>query len=247
MTIIPAIDILGGECVRLSQGNYDEATVYDADPVSVARSFYKAGATRIHIVDLDAAHGDPERNRRVIRKIRKAVPRAILELGGGIRRDDDIETLLDMGIDRLVLGTTFARRPQLVQGWSAHYGSVFLAGIDAREGRVQVSGWEEATSVEARDLAKRAGEYGAAGIIYTNIARDGMLEGPAVDETNAIADAAALPVILSGGVRNMEDLQTIEATRNPNIVGVIVGKALYEDRFDLKELFQAYPGEQGEW
>jgi phosphoribosylformimino-5-aminoimidazole carboxamide ribotide isomerase len=247
MTIIPAIDILRGECVRLSQGNYNEATVYDADPVSVARSFAKAGATRIHLVDLDAAHGDPERNRRVIRKIRKAVPRAVLELGGGIRRDDDIETLLDMGIDRLVLGTTFARRPHLVQGWSAHYGSVFLAGIDARDGRVHVSGWEEATSVEASDVATRAKEYGAAGIIYTNIARDGMLEGPAIEETNMIAETAQLPVILSGGVRNMDDLKTIEDAGRPNLVGVIIGKAIYEDRFDLEELFRSYPGEEGDW
>lgn len=247
MTVIPAIDILGGECVRLSQGNYDEATVYDADPVAVARSFAKAGATRIHIVDLDAAHGDPGRNRRIIRKIRKAVPRAVLELGGGVRRDDDIETLLDMGIDRLVLGTTFARRPQLVQGWSAHYGEVFLAGIDAREGRVQVSGWEEGTSVAAVDLAQRAREYGAAGVIYTSISRDGMLEGPAIEETNEIAVAAQIPVILSGGVSSLEDIRAVAETGAGNIVGVIVGKALYEGRIDLKEAFEAYPGEQADW
>ncbi|MFW5786195.1 MAG: 1-(5-phosphoribosyl)-5-[(5-phosphoribosylamino)methylideneamino]imidazole-4-carboxamide isomerase [bacterium] len=247
MTVIPAIDILQGECVRLSQGNYEEVTVYDADPVAVARSFAKAGATRIHLVDLDAAHGDPERNLRIIRKIRKAVPGVVLELGGGVRRDDDIETLLDMGIDRLVLGTTFARRPELVQGWSAHYGNVFLAGIDARDGQVYVSGWEEATTVAAEDLAKRAHEYGAAGIIYTSIARDGMLGGPAVEETNAVARAARLPVILSGGVRSMEDLRQVAASRAENLVGVIVGKALYEGRFDLEALFTEYPGEQGEW
>ncbi len=247
MTVIPAIDILQGECVRLSQGKYEEVTVYDADPVAVARSFARAGATRIHLVDLDAAHGDPERNHRVIRRIRKAVPDAILELGGGVRRDDDIETLLDMGIDRLVLGTTFARRPEMVQGWSAHYGSVFLAGIDARDGHVYVSGWEEATTVAAEDLARRAHEYGAAGIIYTNIARDGMLQGPAVDETNAIAQTARLPVILSGGVRSLEDVRQVDARKAQNVVGVIVGKALYEGRFDLEELFTEYPGEQGEW
>ena len=247
MTVIPAIDILQGECVRLSQGNYDEATVYDRDPVAVARSFAKAGAKRIHLVDLDAAHGDPDRNRRVVRKIRKAVPGVILELGGGVRREDDIETLLDMGIDRLVLGTTFARRPQMVQGWSAHYGSIFLAGIDARDGKVQVSGWEEATTVAANDLATRAHEYGAAGIIYTSISRDGMMQGPAVEETSEIAEAAKVPVILSGGIRSMEDIHAVQQHASQNVVGVIVGKALYEGNFDLDELFRTYPGEAGDW
>ena len=236
MTVIPAIDILGGECVRLVRGDYDAATVYEKDPVAMARRFAEAGARRIHVVDLDAAHGDSRTNRKTIRKIRRAVD-ATIELGGGIRLDEDVEELLDLGIDRLVVGTTFARRPDAVAGWVAHYGQVFLVGIDALEGRVRISGWEQETGLADTDLAVKAREAGVAGIVYTSISRDGTLEGPDVERTNAVARAAGIPVILSGGIGSTADLDRVRASADPNVVGVIVGKAIYEGAIDIATLF----------
>lgn len=237
MTVIPAIDILGGECVRLVRGDYQEATIYDRDPVAMARKFAEAGARRIHVVDLDAARGDSRTNRKKIRKIRRAVD-ATIQLGGGIRRDEDIEELLDLGIDRLVIGTAFARRPEAVAGWVAHYGDVFLVGIDALDGVVRISGWEKETQHRDVDLAKRANEARVAGIIYTSIERDGTMDGPDIERTNAVADASGLPVILSGGIGSMDDLEAVRTKSAKNVVGVIVGKAIYEGTVDLEEVFR---------
>jgi len=239
MQIIPAIDILDGQCVRLVQGDYTTAHIYDQDPVATARMFEQAGASRIHIVDLDAAHGDRSANRKKIRKIRKAVS-CTLEVGGGIRSEDDIEELLDLGIDRLVLGTVFATKPDIVEGWNAHYGDVFLVGIDARDGMVYVSGWERETSVPAEELARKAAKVGASGIIYTNIARDGTLEGPDIEGTNRIAEVSGLPVILSGGIGNEEHLKLIAGNAHAKVVGVITGKAIYEKQLDLQEMIAQY-------
>ncbi len=240
MTIIPAIDLLGGEVVRLRQGDFDRVDVYQQDPVAMAREFVQAGARRLHIVDLDAARGDKETNRKKIRKIRKAVD-CTIELGGGIRTDDDIEELLDLGIDRLVLGTVFARKPSIVEGWSAHYGHVFLAGIDSRDGHVFVSGWEQETKVVDLELAKRAKETGILGIIFTSIDRDGLMQGPNVERTNQMAQASGLPVILSGGISSMEDLDRLEAERHPKVVGAITGKAIYEGGVDLAQALARFP------
>lgn len=244
MIIIPAIDLLRGQCVRLNQGDYGEATFYDRDPVAVAREFEQAGARRIHIVDLDAAHGDKTTNRKKIRKIRKAV-NCVIELGGGIRTDDDIEELLDLGIDRLVLGTTFAKKPQIVEGWSAHYGNVFVAGIDARDGLVYVSGWEQKTRIEDTELARQAATVGASSIVYTNIERDGTLAGPDVQRTSLIAETSALPVVLSGGIGSEADVKTVAEQAHGGVRGVIVGKAIYEEAVDLAGLIETYQGGEG--
>ena len=237
MTIIPSIDILGGECVRLTRGDYGAATVYERDPVAIARRFADAGSRRIHLVDLDAARGDGRTNRKVIRRIRRAV-NATLQLGGGVRRDDDIEELLDLGIDRLVVGTVLARHPDRVAGWVAHYGPVFLAGIDAMDGAVRVSGWEEETRLTDIELAVRCREIGTIGIVYTSIGRDGTLVGPDIERTIAVAEASELPVILSGGIGSGEDIEQVRNNAGARIVGVIVGKAIYENRVSISELFR---------
>lgn len=237
MTVIPAIDILGGECVRLVRGDYDEATIYEKDPVVMARTFADAGAKRIHVVDLDAARGDSRTNRKKIRKIRRAVD-ATIQLGGGIRRDEDVEELLDLGIDRLVVGTAFARRPEGIAGWVAHYGDVFLVGIDAFDGMVRISGWEKETEIRDTDLAQKAKEARVAGIIYTSIDRDGTMQGPDIERTNAMAEASGLPVILSGGIGSAEDLEKVRGAGARNVVGIIVGKAIYEGTINLEELFK---------
>jgi phosphoribosylformimino-5-aminoimidazole carboxamide ribotide isomerase len=249
MTVIPAIDILGGECVRLVRGDYQEATIYERDPVAMARRFAQAGAKRIHVVDLDAARGDARTNRKKIRKIRRAVD-VTIQLGGGIRRDEDIEELLDLGIDRLVVGTAFARRPENVAGWVAHYGDVFLVGIDSLDGMVRVSGWEKETSIRDIDLAQKAREAGVAGIIFTSIARDGTMEGPDVQGTNAVAEASRIPVILSGGIGSMADLEKVRSGAAKNVVGIIVGKAIYEGTIDVEEVFKdpvATGADEMEW
>lgn len=236
MTVIPSIDILGGECVRLVRGDYEAVTVYETDPVAMARRFEEAGARRIHVVDLDAARGDTRTNRKKIRKIRRAVD-CTIQLGGGIRRDEDIEELFDLGIDRLVIGTTFARHPDRIEGWVAHYGDVFLVGIDALDGQVRISGWETETRFTDVELAGRAKEARVAGIVYTSIGRDGTMEGPDIERTNTVAEVAGLPVVLSGGVGSMEHIRAIAERSRENVAGVIVGRAIYERAVSLEALF----------
>ena len=239
MTLIPAIDLLGEKCVRLEQGEYHTAEVYDKDPVTVARDFEQAGARRIHIVDLDAARGNKQVNIKKIRKIRRAVS-CLLEVGGGIRDDDDIELLLDIGIDRIVVGTVFARSPELLEGWSAHYGSIFLAGIDARDGTAYVEGWEQATRSSDVELARQAKQCGVCAVVYTNILHDGMLNGLDVERANTIAAESGVPLVLSGGVAGEEDLEKVVKDGHENIAGVIVGKALFENRLDLSAAIKTY-------
>ncbi|MFP4153034.1 MAG: HisA/HisF-related TIM barrel protein [Alkalispirochaeta sp.] len=233
MIIIPAIDVIDGRCVRLRQGAYDDTTVYDDDPVATAQRFSDLGAERIHLVDLDAAAGRGS-NRETIARIRRAVP-CVLELGGGIRDEDALSTALDLGIDYAIVGTVLAKDPDLVARWAGTRGKQMIASIDAREGTVHVSGWQEGTGIAATDLAAVAGKIGVAAIEYTEISRDGMLSGPDVAGTVAIADATDIPVILSGGVSRTKDADTVRIEGAGRIAGLIVGRALYEGRFDLAE------------
>jgi phosphoribosylformimino-5-aminoimidazole carboxamide ribotide isomerase len=242
--IIPAIDLLGGRCVRLDQGDYARAEAYELDPVAVARGFEAAGAQRIHLVDLDAARTGSAVNRGVIAAIRQAVG-VTVEVGGGVRTEDDVESLLDSGADRLVVGTVLVKSPDLVVGWTAKFGQRFIAGIDARGGEVKVSGWEEGSALRDLDLAARCRELGLVSIIYTNIERDGMLAGPDLDRTLLVANASQLPVIVSGGVASPEDFAAAKARRHPLLAGVITGKALYKNRIDLAEVIQNYQSDYG--
>jgi phosphoribosylformimino-5-aminoimidazole carboxamide ribotide isomerase len=243
MLIIPAIDILNGQCVRLSEGYYGQASVYSASPASVARNFAADGAECIHIVDLDAARGDG-RNRKSLEEIRAAVS-CRLEIGGGIREEKDIEELLALGFERLVLGTVLARRPEQAAAWVEKYGPVFVGGIDAREGLVRVSGWEESSGIQDLALAGQGAILGLTSIIYTNIARDGTLTGPDIERTNRIAAVSGLPTILSGGIGSEEDVARVARERHENIRGLIAGKAIYEGNVVLADLIAAYqrPGD----
>jgi len=238
MLIIPAIDIIDGRSVRLHRGNYDSAVVYNADPVATAVSFQKAGALRIHIVDLDAARGG-RNNRRVIAEIRNRVS-AVLEVGGGIRTERDVEDLLALGIDRCILGTVLVREPGVLKKWTGRFGKRFVAGIDARDGEVKTSGWEQGSGKKAEEFAASLADAGAISIIYTNIEKDGTLSGPDLDGTLRIADASGLPVILSGGIGGMEDLERIFRRGDDRIRGVITGKALYEGRVSLPDALDKY-------
>jgi len=238
MLIIPAIDLLGGACVRLVQGDYARATVYGDDPVEVARGFERAGARRIHLVDLDAARGSGS-NREVIARIRAEVG-CLVEVGGGVRSEADVRELLTAGVDRIVVGTALVRQPEEVARWARAFGRI-LAGIDARDGRVKIAGWESDSDLSDVELARSAKGYGVLGIVYTDILRDGTLSGPSLDATVRVGRESGLPVILSGGVHDESDFAA--AARCPEIVGVITGKALYEGRFELARVIEKYQKE----
>jgi phosphoribosylformimino-5-aminoimidazole carboxamide ribotide isomerase len=245
MLIIPAIDIIDGQCVRLFQGKYDQATRYSLNPVDVAGTYDKAGALWIHLVDLDGARGKGRNNRATIKAIREAV-RCRIETGGGIRTEKDIEELLSIGVDKLILGTVLIKEPERVSGWINQYGNVFAAGIDALNGQVKVSGWEAGAGMQDTVLAAKAEKLGLSGIIYTSISRDGTFTGPDIRSTNKIAGASSLPVILSAGIGSRADVEKVSANRAANIKGLIVGKAIYEDKVDIKELLTEYQTEKAD-
>ena len=233
MIAIPAIDLINGRCVRLTEGIYSTEKAYSDDPAAMAASFAEAGASRVHVVDLDAARGQGS-NRRAIAAIRAAFP-GKMDVGGGVRNLEDAKRLKDLGVDYMVVGTALARRPDDVGSWTAILGPVLIAGIDARDGEVKVAGWEVGSTLRATDLAARAKDLGMVEIIYTDISRDGTLTGPNVEETVAVAGASGLPVVISGGVGSMEDLRKLAEVRPAGVSGVIFGKALYEGKVDLSE------------
>lgn len=232
MVIIPAIDLKNGLCVRLLQGRKSEMTVYNENPVEVARAFAAAGAELIHVVDLDGAFNESDSpNRAVVRQIIEAVDIPI-EFGGGIRTIEDVRELCDAGVARVVVGTLAAESPDALQKLVDEFSSLICVGIDAREGRVMTRGWETATPLMAVDLARSVAECGVERIIYTDIARDGALVGPNVEQTLAVARSANVRVTASGGVSSLDDIKRL---RDAGIDSVIVGKALYEGKFKLEE------------
>lgn len=234
MVIIPAIDLLGGECVRLYKGDYNEVKSYERNPSVAAAAFESLGIKRLHLVDLDAARGEGKHNRDAVRKIRSSFS-GIIELGGGVRSEDDVRELLDIGVDRLIVGTVLAKEPDKVAAWIQSFGSVFIAGIDALDGEVKVSGWEKGTSLQDTDLARKCAAMGIGNIIYTNIDRDGTLAGPDLANTNRIAEESGLTLTLSGGISSQDDLNDVFANGHPLVKGIITGKAYYEGRIDLKK------------
>jgi phosphoribosylformimino-5-aminoimidazole carboxamide ribotide isomerase len=228
---IPAIDLLEGRCVRLYRGSYQEVTEYPDDPSVVAQRFERAGAKRIHLVDLNAARGSGD-NRAVLKRIRSAVS-CTLEVGGGVRTTEDVEHLFDLGIDFGVVGTRFAQDPESVERWVQRFGHRFVAGVDARNGLVRVRGWEEGTELTACQAVKDAARVGVSAVEYTDITRDGALTGPNIEATVALTECADVPIILSGGVGSESDLIRIRETA-PQLYGVILGRALYENRITVE-------------
>lgn len=234
-TVFPAIDLQGGACVRLRRGAMDQATVYAADPAAQAAAFVAEGARWLHVVDLDgAAAGRPVNAPAVRAIISAAIP---VQLGGGIRRMADIERWLGEGVARVILGSVALKDPALVRDAAAAFPGRVAVAIDARDGFVATEGWAETSSVPAVELARRMAKHPLAAIIFTDIARDGMLVGVNVAATSAMSRAVPVPVIASGGVANLAD---IEAVANAGgIAGVIVGRALYEKRFTIREALRA--------
>jgi phosphoribosylformimino-5-aminoimidazole carboxamide ribotide isomerase len=225
--LIPAIDLLDGACVRLAQGRYDAATVYAPDPATVAARFVAHPIRRLHVVDLDGAKAGRPVNDAAVRSIVEQVGDVPVQLGGGIRTLSDVEALLAAGIDRVVFGTVALREPQLVREAAPRFPGRIAVGVDARDGRVAVEGWLEESEVSAVEVARRFEDAGVAAIVYTDIARDGMLTGPNFEATAALADAVEIPVILSGGVSSLDDLVRAAAYADRGVAGAIVGRALY--------------------
>jgi len=240
MLIIPAIDLQQGKCVRLAQGRKEAATIYDGDPVDVAKSFELAGAHMLHIVDLDAAFSDRgSSNRRLLREIIQAIEIPV-QFGGGLRNSDDVKAVIELGVARVVIGTLAVESPETLAELVHIFGSDYIAvGIDAKDGEVMVRGWEQDGKMRAVELAHAVAKAGVERIIYTDVARDGMLTGLNIEQTVLVARDSGLKVTASGGVSSLDDIKRLNELSGFGIDSVIIGKALYEHRFTLKEASQA--------
>ncbi|MFE4106105.1 1-(5-phosphoribosyl)-5-[(5-phosphoribosylamino)methylideneamino]imidazole-4-carboxamide isomerase [Almyronema epifaneia] len=244
MDVIPAIDLLGGRCVRLYQGDYDQSQVFSEDPVAIAQQWVEQGATRLHLVDLDGAKAGQPANWEAIKKIVQAVDIPV-EVGGGLRTYQRVAELFSLGVRYGILGTAAIENPELVGQLSAAFPGQVIVGIDARNGKVATRGWLETSEVEAVELAQRMAALGAAEIIYTDIQRDGTLKGPNRAALRQMAEAIAIPVIASGGIGSLSDVLSLLSLAPVGVTGMIVGRALYTGDVSLKEAIRAVG--QGRW
>ncbi len=234
MLIYPAVDIREGRCVRLVEGRLDRETVYSDDPAAMAALWQEKGAGWLHVVDLDGAFSGSPKNMDVIRRIREAVSIPI-QAGGGIRDLKVVEELLGMGVNRVILGTVAINNPELVANACARYGEAVMVGIDARDGKVAIEGWGVTSERDAMDLAVEMKELGVKRIIYTDIWRDGTLQGPNLDAVREMAGNTGLKVIASGGISTLEDLRAIKKLERLGVEGVIMGKSLYAGTVSLED------------
>lgn len=240
MYLLPAIDLKDGCCVRLKQGDMAQSTVFSDSPAGQAKLFERQGAEWIHVVDLDGAFAGRPVNADAVEEILKAA-KVKIELGGGIRSLETVRLWLEKGVSRVILGTAALRNPELVKEACREFPERIAVGIDAKDGFVAVEGWAETSSVRDVDLARRFESAGVGAIIYTNVARDGVLQGPDLNATAALAKAVSIPVIVSGGVASLDD---IRACRKAGIFeGVIAGRAIYEGRFTVSEAISVLKGE----
>lgn len=232
MIVIPAIDLKDGQCVRLLQGKEDKVTVYSDSPAETAKKWESCGAKLLHVVDLDGAFTGSQKNFDAIISIRNSVSLEI-EVGGGIRDMAKIDELISIDVNRIILGTAAIENPSLLKDACNKYPGKILIGIDAKDGKVAVKGWVEITEIDSKKLAKDSEKTGAAGIIYTDISRDGMLTGPNIKAMQEMVANVQIPVIASGGVSSIEDIKNLKQIKN--LWGVIVGKAIYSGTVDLRE------------
>lgn len=242
MLVIPAIDIKGGKCVRLAQGKMDQETVYSTNPVEVAKKWQSMGAEVLHLVDLDGAVAGEPKNTETIEAIADAIS-IPFQVGGGIRDIEAINLYLTMGASRVILGTIALEKTWFVRDVCEKYHGQILVGVDARDGKVAIKGWEELTNKTAAELAKELEDAGVAGIIYTDISRDGMLKGPNLEGTKALALSVKIPIIASGGVSNIDDIKRLKEIESAGVVGVITGKAIYTGSLNLAEAIKVAKGQ----
>ena len=242
LILLPAIDLQNGRCVRLRQGNPDDATVYSDDPVAMAKRWADAGATWLHVVDLDGAFRGEPVHADLIRHMVKAAGIPV-EVGGGLRTDDDLQHLIDHGVARVIVGTRALADIRVLEGMVNRFGEQFAVGIDARDGMVQVRGWAETSAITALELADRADRAGVQTLIDTDTARDGMLGGVNVPAVEGMCRAVSCNVIASGGVSSVDDVRRLRSIGCANLQGAIVGKALYEGTVDLGDMIRAASGQ----
>ena len=237
MLIIPAIDLKDGHCVRLQQGRMDSDTVFSEDPVAMAKHWSGEGARRLHIVDLNGAVAGRPRNEKVIREMIKAVgDQTPIQIGGGIRDLDTIESYIDAGVSYVVIGTAAVKNPGFLSDACYAFPGHIIAGLDAKDGKVAVEGWSKMTGHDVVDLAKKFEDYGLESLVYTDIGRDGMMTGVNIEATLRLAQAIKTPIIASGGLHSIKDVQTICAKLVPEgVIGAIAGRALYEGAIDFRK------------
>ena len=238
MLIIPAIDLKDGQCVRLKQGVMDDSTVYGNDPVEMAARWVETGCRRLHLVDLNGAFDGEPVNGEAVTSIAKAYPNLPIQIGGGIRSLQTIEKYLEAGVSYVIIGTKAVKDPKFVTEACREFEGHVIVGLDAKEGRVATDGWAEVSDVLATELAKRFEQDGVSSIVYTDIARDGMMQGVNVEQTVTMAQASSIPVIASGGITNMDDIRALKEVADQGILGAITGRAIYEGTLDVAEAQQ---------
>jgi len=235
MLIIPAIDLKDGQCVRLKQGVMEDSTVFSDDPVAMAQRWVNEGCRRLHLVDLNGAFEGKPMNGDAVKAIARKFPALPIQIGGGIRSAEVIDAYLSAGVSFVIIGTKAVKEPDFVTAVCKQFPGKIIVGIDAKDGLVATDGWAEVSQVKATDLAKRFASDGVSAIVYTDIARDGMMQGVNVEATLTMAKASPIPVIASGGITNMEDIRALKAVASQGILGAITGRAIYEGSLSVKE------------
>ena len=233
MLLIPAIDLKDGKCVRLRQGRMEDSTVFSDDPVAMAARWVEAGARRLHLVDLNGAFAGQPVNAQVIRRIVQTFPDLPIQVGGGIRDQQTVETYLDSGVQFVIIGTKAVQDPHFVSDRCLEYPGHIIVGLDAKDGRVAIDGWSKLSRHDVVDLAQVFERYGVEAIVYTDISRAGMMQGVNIEATIRLARAISIPVIASGGVSTLDDVRALRAVEQEGIMGAIIGRALYEGTIDL--------------
>ncbi|MBX2868364.1 MAG: 1-(5-phosphoribosyl)-5-[(5-phosphoribosylamino)methylideneamino]imidazole-4-carboxamide isomerase [Acidiferrobacterales bacterium] len=239
MLLIPAIDLKEGQCVRLKQGDMNETTVFSDDPVAVAGRWVEAGARRLHIVDLDGAFKGEPVNADVIHEIAEAYPDLPIQVGGGIRNESTVDVYIQAGVRYVIIGTQAVKEPHFISDLCAEFSTHIIVGLDAKDGKVATDGWSKLSKHDAIDMAQHFEEDGVESIIYTDIARDGMMQGVNIEATMQLAEAINIPVIASGGIKNIENVKKLAKVAESGIVGAITGRAIYEGTMDFAEAQQA--------
>ena len=235
MLLIPAIDLKEGQCVRLRQGKMEDNTVFSDDPVAMATRWVEAGARRLHIVDLDGAFAGKPKNADVIHAIAEAHPDLRIQIGGGIRDEDTIAGYLDAGVSYVIIGTKAVQEPHFINEICAEFPNRIIVGLDAKDGKVAIDGWSKLSKHDVIDMAQRFEDDGVEAIVYTDISRDGMMQGVNIDATVKMAQAIHIPVIASGGITDMDDVKALAAVADEGIIGAITGRAIYEGTIDLEK------------
>jgi phosphoribosylformimino-5-aminoimidazole carboxamide ribotide isomerase len=235
MLLIPAIDLKDGKCVRLRQGRMDDDTVFSEEPLAMAERWVEAGAERLHLVDLDGAVSGRPVNAEVIHRIAETFPDLAIQVGGGIRDDDTIQSYLDAGVNYVIIGTSAVNEPHFVADVCLEFPGHIIVGLDARDGKVAIDGWSKLSHHDVIDLAQHFERDGVEAIIYTDISRDGMMQGVNIDATVKLANAITIPVIASGGVSSYDDIEALKAVAKEGIIGAIIGRALYEGTLEYSE------------